>query len=72
MPQPMHTVHNARIQLLATAFNNLALAVVIASLIAPAVSRQLPGGQQLVVTGAWVAFGVVLHLFGLVLGRLRQ
>jgi hypothetical protein len=37
----MHTVHNARIQLLATACNNLGLAVIVATLIAPAI-----GGQQ--------------------------
>ena len=68
----MHTVHNARIQLLATAFNNLALAVVVAGFIAPAVSGQLPGGKALVVTLAWIALGIVLHLGGqLVLARLR-
>jgi hypothetical protein len=69
----MHTVHNARIQLLATAFNNLALAVIVASFIAPAITFQLRAGGQLLVTFAWVAFGIALHLFGqTVLGRLRQ
>jgi hypothetical protein len=34
----MHTAHNARITLLATALNNLALAVVVAGFIAPAAS----------------------------------
>lgn len=40
----MNTVHNARIQLLATALNNLALAVIIAGFVAPAVTGQLSGG----------------------------
>ena len=31
----MHTVHNERIKLLATAFSNLALAVVVAGFVAP-------------------------------------
>ena len=40
----MNTVHNARITLLATALNNLALAVVVAGSIAPAASGQLHVG----------------------------
>ena len=69
----MHTVHNARITLLATALNNLALAVVVAGFVAPAASGQLHGGWQAVTTLAWVGFGIALHVSGqLVLGRLRQ
>jgi hypothetical protein len=69
----VHAVHNARIQLLATAFNNLALAVIVAGFVAPAASGQLQGGSQVLVTLAWVGFGIVLHASGqLVLGRLRQ
>jgi len=69
----MHTVHNARITLLATAVNNLALAVIVAGFVAPAVNGQLRGGWQTVTTLAWIAFGIVLHGSGqLVLGRLRQ
>jgi hypothetical protein len=69
----MHAVHNARIQLLATALNNLALAVVVAGLVAPAVTGQLQGGWRLLVTLAWVRFWIILHVGGqVVLGRLRQ
>jgi hypothetical protein len=69
----MHAIHNARIQLLATALNNVALAVVIAGFVAPAVTGQLQGGGRLFVTLAWVGFGIILHIGGqLVLGRLRQ
>ena len=31
----MHTVHNARVQLLATTLNNVALAFIVAGLVAP-------------------------------------
>jgi hypothetical protein len=48
----MHAVHNARIQLLATACNNLALAVIVAGLVAPAVSGQLHGSRSIVML-AW-------------------
>ena len=37
----MHTIHNARIKLLATVSNNLALAFIVAGFVAPAVSEQL-------------------------------
>lgn len=40
----MHAVHNARVQLLATALNNVALAFVVAGFVAPAVTGQLPTG----------------------------
>jgi hypothetical protein len=67
-----NAIHNARVQLAATAFNNLALAVVVAGLIAPAISGQLQGVGRLIVALAWAIFGVVLHIGGqLVLGRLR-
>ena len=69
----MHAIHNARIQLLATALNNLALAVIIAGFVAPAISGQLQGGGRILVGFVWIGFGFVLHSCGqLVLGRLRQ
>ena len=69
----MNTVHNARITLLATALNNLALAVVVAGSIAPAASGQLHVGWQVVITLAWIGLGTALHISGqLILGRLRQ
>jgi hypothetical protein len=69
----MHTVHNARINLLATALNNGALAFIVAGFVAPAVTGQLPTGGRAVVSIAWIGLGVGIHLCAqLVLGRLRQ
>ena len=66
----MNTVHNARITLLATALNNLALAVVVAGFIAPFATGQA-GGRALT-TLAWIVSAAVLHFFAhLVLGRLQ-
>jgi hypothetical protein len=44
MKGPMHAIHNARIQLLATLLNNAALAFIVAAFIAPAAGGQLQGG----------------------------
>ena len=58
----MHTVHNARINLLATALNNVALAFIVAGFVAPAVTEQLPTGGRALVTVAWIGLGVGIHL----------
>ena len=69
----MHTVHSARIQLLATALNNLALALVVAGLVAPVVSGQLHTVTQLLAMLGWTGSGTTLHFIAqLALGRLRQ
>ena len=69
----MSTIHNARINLLATALNNVALAFIVAGFVAPAVTGQLPAGGRAVVSIAWIGLGVGIHLCAqLVLGRLRQ
>jgi hypothetical protein len=69
----VNTVHNARITLLATALNNLALAFVVAGFVAPAVTGQLQGGGRALATLAWIGAGSILHSFAqLVLGGLRQ
>ncbi len=69
----MHTVHNARVQLLATMVNNIAVAFVVAGFVAPAVTGQLPDAGRAVVTLAWIGTGIALHFIAhLVLGRLRQ
>jgi hypothetical protein len=69
----MHTVHNPRISLLATAVSNLALAVIVAGFVAPVIGGQLHGGGRALVAFAWIGFGVALHGCGQpVLGRLRQ
>lgn len=65
----MHAIHNARIQLLATALNKLGVAGVVAGLVAPAANGALGGVLHI---GAWFAFGAVwLAAAQLVLGRLR-
>jgi hypothetical protein len=69
----MHTIHNARVQLLATALNNIALAFIVAGFVAPAASGQLHAGWQVVTTIAWIGLGVGLHFSAqLTLGSLRQ
>jgi hypothetical protein len=69
----MHTVHNARIQLLATALNNAALAFIVAGFVAPAVTGQLHGGIRVGQTLVWVGVGIELHFAAwFVLGKLRQ
>jgi hypothetical protein len=39
----MHTIHNARIQFLATAFNNMGVGTIIAGMIAPMVRGEIAG-----------------------------
>ncbi len=69
----MHTIHNARVQLLATALNNLALAFIVAGFVAPAVSGQWQAGGRLLATVAWLGAGLMIHSAAqAVLGRLRQ
>jgi hypothetical protein len=69
----MHTLHNARINLLATAVNNLALAFTIAGFVAPLTSGQISSGGRVLVAVAWIGVGIVLHGCGqFVLGGLRQ
>jgi hypothetical protein len=57
----MHAIHNARVQLLATALNNLALAFIVAGFVAPVVSGQLSGRSLALVTLAWIGLGIGLH-----------
>jgi hypothetical protein len=65
----MHTVHNARIQLLATAVNNLGVGAAMAGIVAPLVSGSVGDLAHL---GAWFALGADLVALALViLGRLR-
>lgn len=65
-------VRNARIQLLATTLNNVALAFVIGGFVAPAVSGQLRPNWSGLSTLAWIALGIGLHFAArAVLGRLK-
>lgn len=57
----MHTIHNARVQLLATAMNNAALAVLVAGFLAPAVSGQLQSAGRVLFGLAWLGFSLILH-----------
>ena len=69
----MHTIHNERIKLLATAFNNLALAVVVAGFIAPVTTGHLHEGGQAMTAVAWMCFGTGLHISAqTILGNLKQ
>jgi hypothetical protein len=69
----MHTIHNARVQLLGTALNNLALAFIVVGFVAPTVTGQLPAGWHALVTIAWIGLGVGIHFAAqAALGRLRQ
>jgi len=69
----MHAVHNARVQLMATAVNNLALAFIVAGFVAPVVTGNVRGLGTVLIALAWIGLGAALH-FGaqLVLGSLRQ
>ena len=69
----MHTVHNARLNLLATASNNLALAFVVAGFVAPLTNGLIAGWARALVVLAWIGTGIVLRgCAQLALGGLRQ
>jgi len=65
----MHAVHNARIQLLATALNNLGIGALLAGVIVPGINGTVGDAAHIL---AWIAFGAsLLSAAQLVLGRLR-
>jgi hypothetical protein len=65
----MHTIHNARIQLLATALNTLGVGATIAGAVAPLVNGTV---GDLAHVGAWFALGAdLVAMAQVVLGRLR-
>lgn len=69
----MHAVHNARVNLLATAVNNGALAFVVAGFVAPLTNGLISGVGRALAAVAWIGAGIVLHGCGqIVLGGLRQ
>jgi hypothetical protein len=69
----MNATHNARINMMATLMNNLAVAFVVAGFIAPAVSGHLDGAGRFIVALVWMLVGFGLHSVALaILGRLRQ
>jgi hypothetical protein len=56
----MNTVHNARVQLLSTALNNLGVGAIIAGAVAPMVSGKPADPGHLFI---WLVFGVDLIAF---------
>jgi hypothetical protein len=66
----MHTIHNARITLLATLMNNLGLAIIVAGVVAPLAHSEINGLGSVVI---WTAIGLdFIGLAQVVLGRLRS
>jgi hypothetical protein len=62
-------IHNARVQLFATALNNLGVAAFVAGIVVPAVNGTVGDAAHI---GAWFAFGAGLLTAGqLMLGRLQ-
>jgi hypothetical protein len=65
----MHTVHNARITLLATALNNLGVGSIMAGIVAPVVNGTV--GDFVHIT-TWVMLGAdLIAMAQVLLGRLR-
>jgi hypothetical protein len=65
----MHTVHNARIQLLATALNNVGVGAMLAGVIVPAINGTVSDWPHIAI---WLAFGADLIAIAQTwLGRLR-
>ncbi len=65
----MHTIHNARIQLLATALNSLGVGAILAGIVAPVVNGTV---GDFVHIGTWVILGAdLIAMAQIVLGRLR-
>jgi hypothetical protein len=63
----MHQIHNARIQLLATALNNLGVGSLLAGIVVPWVNGSLSGG-----VAGWYVFGVLCAVTAqVVLGEMR-
>ncbi len=65
----MHTIHNARVQLLATALNNLGVGAILAGVAAPLVNGTLGDFAHI---ASWIALGAdLIAMAQLLLGRLR-
>jgi hypothetical protein len=65
----LHAIHNARIQLLATALTNLGVGAIIAGIVAPMVNGRVDDAPHI---GAWLALGAdLITMAQVVLGRLR-
>jgi hypothetical protein len=69
---PTVTIHNARINLLATLLNNAGLAFMVAGFIAPLTGGQLHPGWRLAAVAVWVGVGVSLHFVARAVLRLLR
>jgi hypothetical protein len=68
----MNTIHNARIQLAATALNNLAVAFAVAAFVGPLVASFSGNPIHAAPSAALAAIGFALHFAAqFILGRLR-
>lgn len=64
----MHAIHNARVQLLATALNNLGVGAILAGVIVPTINASTTAASPVI----WVATGgSLLSIAQPILGRLR-
>ena len=68
----MNTVHNARVQLLATALNNLGVGAILAGVVVPTVNATTPAASAVHLV-IWTTTGAsLIALAHAVLGRLRS
>jgi hypothetical protein len=65
----VHATHNARVQLLSTALNNLGVGAILAGIIAPSINGRIGDIAHIV---AWLVVGAdLIALAQALLGRLR-
>jgi hypothetical protein len=65
----MHTIHNARVTLLATAFNTFGVGAIITGIVSPVVSGRV---SDIAHIAAWAIFGCYsIATAQILLGRLR-
>jgi hypothetical protein len=65
----MHAIHNTRVQLLATALNNLGVGAILAGVIVPSINGTVGNAAHIV---TWVVLGAdLMALAHIILGRLR-
>jgi hypothetical protein len=66
----MHTIHNARVTLFATALHNLGVGAIIAGIVAPMVRGEINGLISAIV---WLVIGLdFIGMAQVLLGRLRS
>jgi hypothetical protein len=69
----VHTVHNARAQMLARFMNTVGIAFIVTGFVVPAITGQIVSGVGFFVALAWMGCGAGLHCRSLLVpGRLRS